>query len=335
MTNQAFGTASLVFIDAGVEAAQLLLSGLQPGVQAYALDANQDGIWQISQIIKNNQSVIETSKLSISIVGHAVPGSIRLGNSVLNLNTLNYYTQQLKTWFPSSCLSKESRGEVSFYACNLAAGDAGEEFITKLQQIVGADIYASSTKVGNAALGGNWELDFKAESKIKSLEGYKTTTLFSLEALLAYPVVLMADTDGDGVDDTDDLDDDNDGILDTQEGLDRGSEAFGAGWYQDGPPKNGEEVTFDSTLFSAVTDYDAGPGVTESKTFIGGTNGITVYEVTGANAASMPAAIAAGDYIESTITAASGSFISEFQTNRLSGGSQGTFSLATFQRAPR
>ncbi|MFM6592105.1 MAG: DUF4347 domain-containing protein, partial [Dolichospermum sp.] len=59
------------------------------------------------------------------------------------------YTQQLQQW-PQNIL---------LYGCNVAAGDAGAEFIHKLHQITNATISASTTKTGNAALGGNWQLE--------------------------------------------------------------------------------------------------------------------------------------------------------------------------------
>ncbi|MEO0989265.1 MAG: DUF4347 domain-containing protein, partial [Cyanobacteria bacterium J06639_14] len=52
-----------------------------------------------------------------------------------------------------------SEFQIHFFACNLATGDAGTEFLTKLHRITGATIHASTTKIGNAQLGGNWELD--------------------------------------------------------------------------------------------------------------------------------------------------------------------------------
>ncbi|MEO0989163.1 MAG: DUF4347 domain-containing protein, partial [Cyanobacteria bacterium J06639_14] len=54
---------------------------------------------------------------------------------------------------------RNSEFGIHFYACNLASGDAGEEFLTKLHHLTGATIHASTTKIGNAALGGNWQLD--------------------------------------------------------------------------------------------------------------------------------------------------------------------------------
>ena len=113
---------SLLFIDPSVDAYHHLLTGIQPGIQAHVLDAHQDGIHQITQIIQatiarapvqtqNLASQSSTSPrpvqtpssprpvqtqdfashlashpiaLQIYIVSHATPGSIRLGNTHSN-----------------------------------------------------------------------------------------------------------------------------------------------------------------------------------------------------------------------------------------------------------
>ncbi|VEP17876.1 hypothetical protein H1P_6510002 [Hyella patelloides LEGE 07179] len=57
-------------------------------------------------------------------------------------------------------LDKGGRGDrILLYGCNVAAGDAGAEFIAKLRNFTDAEIAASTTPIGNAAKGGNWELD--------------------------------------------------------------------------------------------------------------------------------------------------------------------------------
>ncbi len=47
------------------------------------------------------------------------------------------------------------------YGCNVAAGDTGAELIAKLKQLTGAEIAASTTRTGNIAQGGNWELEYQ------------------------------------------------------------------------------------------------------------------------------------------------------------------------------
>ncbi len=103
-----------------------------------------------------------------------------MGNSELNLHTLKNYSNQLQNWFsPSSHLPS-----LLLYGCNVAAGDVGEEFITKLHQLTRASIAATARPTGNAALGGNWNLKVNVGSLVDS------PLAFTAEAMAAYPAVL-------------------------------------------------------------------------------------------------------------------------------------------------
>ncbi len=80
-----------------------------------------------------------------------MPGCLYLGNSQLSINTINNdYAQELENWSVTNIL---------LYGCNVAAGDAGAEFLEKLHQLTGANIAASARPTGNVALGGDWELE--------------------------------------------------------------------------------------------------------------------------------------------------------------------------------
>jgi len=136
---------TIVFIDASLSDYQTLQAGIIEGVKSVIISPNQDGIEQISQILQQNPHIT-----TIHILSHGAPGCLYLGNSQLNLTNIHNYTQQLQHW---------QRQNILLYGCNVAAGDAGEEFIHKLHQITNATISASATKTGNAALGGNWELE--------------------------------------------------------------------------------------------------------------------------------------------------------------------------------
>ena len=195
----------LVIFDASVDNVQQLIEGIKPGIDWVVLNRNQDGIEQISYILAN-YSEIKT----LHIISHGAPGCLFLGNTQLNLETLEGYTTQLQSWFappapqlwgskpPSPQLwgSKDSQPAIVqsppcfktliyqsphywgfggrdlgaedlggkkpsllLYGCNVAAGDAGEEFINKLHSLTGATIAASSTPVGSIVQGGNWNLD--------------------------------------------------------------------------------------------------------------------------------------------------------------------------------
>ena len=77
-----------------------------------------DGIKQITKTLEQYPHLS-----SLHIVAHGKPGCLYLGKSQLSLDTLESYTQDLKTWFSKSLF---------LYGCQVAAGDAGAEFITKL-----------------------------------------------------------------------------------------------------------------------------------------------------------------------------------------------------------
>ena len=161
----------LVLIDPQVENYQSLVASVLPNTSVVILDADRDGVEQISQALASHQGVN-----SLHIVSHGAPGTLYLGDSELSLTTLERYINQLQNWFPPHLL---------LYGCNVAAGDAGAEFITKLHQLTGANIGASTTKMGNHALGGNWDLDV-----IVGTFPHVQELAFSVEELAEYPSVL-------------------------------------------------------------------------------------------------------------------------------------------------
>ncbi|MFN6032903.1 MAG: DUF4347 domain-containing protein, partial [Dolichospermum sp.] len=148
MSNNSFlrqTATTIVFIDASLSDYHTLQAGIIEGVKTVIISPEQNGIEQISQILQQHPHIT-----TIHILSHGAPGCLYLGNSQLNLTNIHNYTQQLQQWKPQNIL---------LYGCNVASGDAGAEFIHKLHQITNATISASTTKTGNAALGGNWQLE--------------------------------------------------------------------------------------------------------------------------------------------------------------------------------
>lgn len=186
-------TQHLVFIDSNVTDYSYLATRVLPGVKVIILDPNQDGIKQITKALN-----LYSSPLSIHIVSHGSPGCIYLGNTQLSLDTLNEYREELKTWFnptPFSISSnQEDKKNLYLYGCNVSAGDAGEEFISKLHYLTNATIFASTTKVGHKSLGGNWQLNAVINSRAEhNLKAHAFKLPFSQDVLNCYTNVLMAD----------------------------------------------------------------------------------------------------------------------------------------------
>ncbi len=178
---------AIAFIDSSVENYQSLIAGVVSGTEVVVLDSNQDGVEQITEILSDRTDIN-----SLHIVSHGSPGCLYLGNSELSLDTLNHYTNQLKTWAVAS-------SNIFLYGCQVAAGDAGEEFLSKLHHLTKANIAASANLTGSADQGGDWELEV-----IKG--NIKTSLVFEPQVREAYAGVLgtftvtTANDDGDGED---------------------------------------------------------------------------------------------------------------------------------------
>ncbi len=144
-SKQKFPANSLVILDPAISDLALLRSGILPTATVHILDAQRDGITQITELLQD--AAYET----IHLVSHGAPGCLYLGNTELSLSTFAQYALQLTTW-------NLGETDLLLYGCNLAAGDAGEEFLTKLHQLTNATLHAAAQPVGNPERGGTWML---------------------------------------------------------------------------------------------------------------------------------------------------------------------------------
>ncbi|BAS59688.1 hemagglutinin/hemolysin-like protein [Leptolyngbya boryana NIES-2135] len=140
----------LFFIDSSVEDAASLLSEISPSQIVY-LNASQDGVEQISEILAQRQGIS-----AIHIIAHGDAGSLRLGNAELSGTTLDSYRTKLQAWQTSLT----DNADILIYGCDVAAGEQGQAFVNQISQLTGADVAASDDLTGNAALGGDWILEF-------------------------------------------------------------------------------------------------------------------------------------------------------------------------------
>lgn len=148
-------STTLVLIDAGVSDYPSLINGVNPEVETILLEPTQDGVEQIAQILSDRRNL-----RSLHLFSHGSPGTLDLGTARLSLETLNQYADQLRCW----ARSLAADAEILLYGCRVALGDVGQAFIDKLATLTGAAIAASSTVTGNAALGGDWNLDVTTRS---------------------------------------------------------------------------------------------------------------------------------------------------------------------------
>ena len=168
----------IVFIDPRVEEYQTLAQSAEPRTETFILDRARDGVEQITRLLA---SYIDIS--AVHIVSHGGPGSLQLGAIELNSANLDGWGDRLQQW--KKALSPNA--DLLLYGCNVAAEIAppvaGLSFLQRLNQLTGANIAASNSLTGSAALGGDWDLEV-------TIGCVETQAAFSQEAIAAYNHVL-------------------------------------------------------------------------------------------------------------------------------------------------
>ncbi len=84
-------------------------------------------------------------------------GAVDLGGSVLEFDSLIANTSLIKSW--GEAFSAD--GDFLIYGCDLAASADGQGLVNALGRLTGADVAASDDLTGSAALGGDWELEYR------------------------------------------------------------------------------------------------------------------------------------------------------------------------------
>jgi hypothetical protein len=138
-------TNTLILIDARNSGYQKLLDSLPQVAEVALLSPDEDGLAQITSALTGRSNLD-----AIHLIRHGSEGALYLGGSVLNTTTLAGYTAQLQQLGQALF----ANGDLLLYGCNVASGDAGMDFITRLSVITGADVAASTDLTGAAELGG-------------------------------------------------------------------------------------------------------------------------------------------------------------------------------------
>jgi Ca2+-binding RTX toxin-like protein len=160
---------TMVFIDSRVSGYNSLIRQFDSGTEYRVLDANKDGIEQITSALYG-QSGYE----SIQIISHGALGSMTIGNTKLDSTSLNQYAAELSVI--GNALTKS--GDLLLYGCNVAGGAEGRQFIDTLAHLTGADVAASDDLTGAVSKGGDWTLEANTgaiEAASLSISNYEQT----------------------------------------------------------------------------------------------------------------------------------------------------------------
>ncbi|WP_299490863.1 DUF4347 domain-containing protein, partial [Acaryochloris sp. IP29b_bin.137] len=139
---------TLVIIDSHIDDLPQLVNSL-PQEDVIVLDPNRDGVKQITLALQEYDSLS-----SLHLVSHGTPGCLQLGNTKLSVETLGHYEAQLTSW------SEQLDGiDVLIYGCHVAQGVLGSLFLQQMHQLTGANIAASTKRIGLVDGTPNWVLD--------------------------------------------------------------------------------------------------------------------------------------------------------------------------------
>lgn len=179
-----YPSTALVVVDSTVKDYQGLVDSVSSNTKVLVLDADQDGIEQVTAALRHFHNLS-----SLHILSHGEPGAIQLGNTWLSLETLERYVEQIQSW--TKAIATDAN--ILLYGCRVAAGTLGKAFVQQLSQWVSAPIAASTTLTGSTQLGGDWFLEF-ATGEINAPLAFAPAATAAYPHVLAVPVNLLNET---------------------------------------------------------------------------------------------------------------------------------------------
>ena len=146
----------IAFVDVTVPDYQTLLNGMDPNIEVIMLEGGQDGIAQMANALSGRTGID-----AVHIISHGGEGALQLGIGILTTTSMSgQYADALAT----IKLALSEQADILVYGCDFALGEAGQEAVNQLAALTGADVEASSDLTGNAALGGDWDLEVQTGS---------------------------------------------------------------------------------------------------------------------------------------------------------------------------
>lgn len=141
---------NLVFIDPTVPQLDELVSGIAGPNELILLDANREGLEQITSALRGRTNVA-----AIHVIAHGQAGQIQLGNQTVDQQKLIAEQSSIQTW--QSALTNDA--DILLYSCETGRGSIGEQFVAQLARLTRADVAASVDVTGVSASGGDWDLE--------------------------------------------------------------------------------------------------------------------------------------------------------------------------------
>ncbi len=147
----------IVFVDPATPDYQKLIDDIraQDGdadIEVVLLDVERDGIEQISQTLAGRRDIS-----AMHLISHGAEGSVQLGSSLLNFDSLLQNAKQIKGW--GQALTVDA--DLLIYGCDVAGSTEGKSLVDALARLTGADVAASVDPTGTTQQGGDWILEYQ------------------------------------------------------------------------------------------------------------------------------------------------------------------------------
>ena len=153
----------VVIIDARVEDPHVLIQNISREAAVEVVSSSKDGVDAIADILQKYQNLD-----AVHIISHGDQGELHLGNTDLNLSNIDNYEMQLAQW--GQALSQS--GDILFYGCNVAEGEAGQSFIDQLKTYTDADIAASTDATGYSTSNADADLEIKQNVNVSEIVNF-------------------------------------------------------------------------------------------------------------------------------------------------------------------
>jgi hypothetical protein len=154
----------VVVVDTQVENYQQLVddiraqNGAARTLEVVLVDPDADGIRKVTDALAGRSDID-----ALHIISHGTDGAIILGRDRLDLATLNDREAEIERW--GAALDPDA--DILVYGCDVAQTETGRALLRNLAALTGADVAASTDAAGAAALGGDWNLEYR-EGAIES-----------------------------------------------------------------------------------------------------------------------------------------------------------------------
>ncbi|MCJ9429302.1 DUF4347 domain-containing protein, partial [Kordiimonas marina] len=166
---------AIVVIDTSVDDYETLLAGVDNEAEVILLGADQ-GLADIAAALDGRSDIA-----SLAILSHGTAGQVVLGADSLNQETLADHNGALT----AIGARMAAGGDILLYGCHVGAGASGLAFLDALAAVTGADVAASASPTGAAALGGDWRLEV-------TVGHIESAAAISATAQAAFPGILTA-----------------------------------------------------------------------------------------------------------------------------------------------